>query len=48
LGLGLEVGGEHVKFSAGLRYINTNLVLPGVGEIEVDPIVARLGVAFTF
>jgi hypothetical protein len=23
-------------------------VIPGQGEIEVDPIVARLGVAFTF
>ena len=48
LGIGLDVGGEHVKFTAGVRYINTNMVLPGVGEIEVDPIVARLGVAFTF
>jgi outer membrane protein W len=48
VGLGFDAGWEHFKFTAGARYINTSLVLPGEGEVEVNPIVVRLGVAFTF
>ena len=47
--LGLDIGlGKHFAFTAGLRYLDTDLDLAVGPSVAVDPLVARLGVALRF
>ena len=46
---GLDIGlGKHFAFSAGLRYIDTQMQIQNGPGIDVNPLVARVGVAVRF
>jgi outer membrane protein W len=47
--LGLDIGiGKHFAIQGGLKYLDVNLELQSGQEVSVDPLMARLGVAFRF
>jgi len=47
--LGLDIGiGKHFAIQGGLKYLDVNLELANGQEVSVDPLMARLGVAFRF
>jgi outer membrane protein W len=47
--LGLDIGlGEHFAFQGGLKYLDVSLEPQGQSPVSVNPLVARLGVAFRF
>jgi outer membrane protein W len=48
-GLGIDFGAwKHFAFTAGLRYLDTNLDFQGSQSTSVNPVVGRLGVALRF
>jgi hypothetical protein len=47
--LGLDIGlGEHFAIQGGLKYLNVSLEPQGLEPVSVNPLLARLGVAFRF
>lgn len=47
--LGIDFGiGKYFAVTAGLKYLNVDMDLPGFGSSSVNPLVARLGVAGRF
>lgn len=45
--VGIDIGGEHLKFTGALRWLSVDVSADG-DDVGVDPIITRLGIAWKF